>query len=160
VARRATDWVDTRLGLTIPVSGQFLSSLLSGLTQEELRGATIVRTILTLGVCSETVAGAWGNMVIDLAIGIVSREAFAAGVVPDPVVDRDTPARGWMWRTQRVISQNGVGGQVVFDVTADIRGARKVENGNVFIVANSSVLDGTTFVMTVRGMVRLLMKLP
>ena len=125
-----------------------------------LRGTTIIRTLLMLDLSSTSVAGAWGQQNIDLAIGITTREAFAAGVLPDPDTNVDKPVRGWMWRYNKTISQNGVGGQVIFPIFADIRGARKIENGKVFLIATNNPVVGTAFTIDVRGLIRMLVKLP
>ena len=157
---RPTDWVDTIIAPSAFASGlQTNASLVADLTAADLRGTTVVRTLVRLGLASSTVAGAWGVNRIDLAIGICSREAFAAGVFPDPNVGSEKPPRGWLWRTSVLASQNGSGGPIVTDVIADIRGGRKIENGVVYLVVNNSNFVGTTFSILVQGLVRLLIKL-
>ena len=157
---RATDWVDTRLNLEVPTDNQTIGSLVTGLAPLNLRGMTVIRTIIHIGMFSNSVAGAWGVQIVDLAIGIASQDAFAAGVVPDPKAAADKPPRGWMWRTEAVVSQNGTGTPVVTYIDADIRGARKVENGEVYLVVdNTGSGQGTTFQVNVRGIIRQLYKL-
>ena len=157
---RPTDWVDTQIDSTISRSGQVNKSLITGLAPEEMRGVTLIRTIISVSVCSSTVAGAWGLQRVDLAIGVTSQEAFAAGVLPDPKTASDKPSRGWVWRTQRLVEQNGASTRIVTHVMADIRGARKIENGELFIVIdNSAAVGGTSFGVAVVGLVRCLMKL-
>ncbi len=157
---RMTDWIDTRIGLSIVGNGQ-LNSRVDGMsTQVVQRGTTVIRTIIALDLLSETVAGVWGVQLADLAIGIVSREAYTAGILPDPDTNTDKPARGWMWRGSRAVTQNGSGGQFSIHLSADIRGARKVEDGVVFLmVANTNYL-GTAFNLRVVGLIRMLVKLP
>ena len=157
---RMTDWVDTIVGLTVTSGGQDQDSLMTGLAPLNLRGTTLIRTIISLGLSSQTVAGAYGTQRLDMAIGIASQEAFAATVLSDPVTPGDKPPRGWVWRHSMVVSQNGIGTNIVFPVIADIRGARKIENGEVFIIVNSTPLVGTSFPTFVNGLVRILMKLP
>ncbi len=157
---RQMDWIDTRIGLQAATGAQNNTDVDGGNTQVVQRGTTIIRTIISLDVYSISVAGAWGIQVVDLAIGVTDREAFSASVLPDPNQDTDKPARGWLWRTSVVVSQNGVGGQVLHPVRADIRGARKLDLGRAYIVMNNTTVLGTSFTAEVRGLVRVLMKLP
>ena len=47
---------------------------------------------------------------IDVGIGVVSAEAFVAGVVPDPQTQADSPTLGWLYRTRLVsVRQNASG---------------------------------------------------
>ena len=156
---RATDWVDTIVGNLAVTGSQANISLITGLDPSDMRGATVIRTLIRLNLASDTTAGAWGWGRVDMAIGISAQEAFTAGVLPDPNIDGDKPPRGWMWRDSVGVSQNGVGGQVVVPVRADIRGARKVENGEVYLIYTNTAVDGTTFSVRCHGLVRLLIKL-
>ena len=155
---RPTDWIDTRVNLEVPAANAASMSLMTGVAPVNMRGMTVIRTIIRVGLWSNTVAGAWGVQVLDMAIGIASQEAFAAGVLPDPSIATDKPARGWMWRTTQMVSQNGAGAPVVFTVEADIRGARKVENGEVYLVADNEIGTGTTFQVNIKGLIRQLYK--
>ena len=157
---RPTDWQDTILNLPA-TSGNSNSLALDGvLTAVDLRGTTLIRTIIRLNVQSATVAGAWGTQRLDLGIGIVSREAFTAGALPDPATAGDKPPRGWIWRDSIVVSQNGAqGNPVAVRIEADIRGARKVENGRLFLIGDNTPILGTTFSTQLTGLVRILMKL-
>jgi len=157
---RMTDWIDTVLALSIPTGGQANLSLITGAAPINMRGVTLIRTIINLNIISETTAGAWGIQQLDMAIGITSQEAFAAGTLPDPVTSGDKPSRGWIWRDSVGVSQNGVAGGVLVRVQQDIRGARKIENGELFIVCNSTARQGTTFQSQLFGVIRCLMKLP
>ena len=156
---RPTDWIDTRITLEVASGGQSIDSLMTGVAPVNMRGMTCIRTIIRLDAFSNSVAGAWGVQRLDLGIGIASQEAFAAGVVPDPSTATDKPPRGWMWRDAFMVSQNGVGGQIVHRIEADIRSARKVENGEVFIIADNLLGVGTSFQINVYGLVRQLYKL-
>ena len=156
---RQMDWIDTRVGLNIVDGAQGVTAIDGGSTQVVQRGTTIIRTIITLHVMSSTVAGAWGAHVVDLAIGITDREAFTAGVVPDPDSAVDKPARGWMWRTQMLVSQNGVSTPIVTTMHADVRGARKIDLGRAYLVVNSNLSAGTAFAVDIRGLIRTLVKL-
>ncbi len=156
---RPTDWVDTAVNLTVAAAGQTVISLITGLSPADMRGTTLIRTLVRLFFSSTTVAGAWGFQVAHIGIGITSQEAFAAGVVPDPSVSGDRPARGWVYRSALGVSQNGVAHPITFDLAADIRGARKIENGELFLAVDQIGLQGTSFATNVQGLVRVLMKL-
>ena len=124
-----------------------------------MRGMTLIRTIISVSAFSTTVAGAWGVQTVDIGIGVASQEAFAALVLPDPSSPVDKPPRGWIWKTNRIVSQNGAGGQVAYFIEADIRGARKVENGEVYVIVDNNFVTGTSFTVTLRGLIRTLYKL-
>jgi len=157
---RATDWIDTILNLAPAAGGGAASLSLDGvLTAADLRGATVIRTIVRLNVSSTSVAGAWGVQRVDMAIGIASREAFTATVFPDPGTGTERPPRGWIWRDDITVGQNGIGTPIVTRVVADLRASRKIENGRIFIIADNNDMDGTAFAVRLTGLVRLLIKL-
>ena len=160
MARRGTYWVDSRLSRTVANGGQDQVSLMGSGDLADFRGATLIRTIVRLNICSTTVAGAFGVQRASQGIGVASREAQVGGVVPDPDTADDAPARGWIWRNSRMIAQNGIGAVVVFDAYADIRAARKVDNGAVFLITENFAVTGTTFNLHVEGLIRLLFKAP
>jgi len=157
---RMTDWIDTLFQLQPASGAQANISLITGAAPINMRGVTLIRTIISIGICSQTVAGAYGAQAVDLAVGITSQEAFAATALPDPNAATDKPSRGWIWRTRRMVTQNSAGSPVHVDVIADMRGARKIENGELFLVVNNSAVVGTAFTVEVSGLVRVLMKLP
>ena len=157
---RRTDWVDTILNEVPTSGGQASDSLLGGLSEQDTRGLTLIRMILAFSLTSESIAGAYGIQSIDVGVGVVSQEAFAAGIFPDPVTASDKPPRGWIYRTNRAVAQNGAGSPIIQEVLADIRGARMVENGELVIIVNNSNIVGTSFTCRVRGLVRCLFKLP
>ncbi len=157
---RRTDWVDTIVDLTPASAGQDTVSLLSGLSAADMRGATLIRTILRLGIGSTSVAGVWGVQAVHIAIGIIAQEAFNAGAFPDPNAADDRPSRGWIYRTMVVATQNGAGARIEVVLEADIRGARKIEAGVLFVIAQNKALRGTAFTASVDGLIRVLYKLP
>ncbi len=157
---RATDWIDTLFDFGVATGAQSLLSLMSGVAPVNVRRQTLVRTLITLHAYSSTVAGAWGTQIVDMGIGITSQEAFAAGVVADPLTANDQPSRGWIYRTRRVVSQNGIGGKVIFEIMGDIRASRKLDDGECYLVTNNSTDQGTAFTVRVAGLIRQLWLLP
>jgi len=159
-SKRATDWIDSLLSASIASGAQSLLSLMTGVAPVNVRRQTLVRTLVMLSFQSESVAGAWGTQTLDVGIGITSQEAFAAGVVADPNSANDQPSRGWIYRTRKVVAQNGAGSPVMFDVTADIRSQRKLDDGECFLVVNNSAALGTAFSVRMSTLVRQLWLLP
>ena len=157
---RPTDWVDTVLSLSVTSGGQANVSLITGLAPADMRGATLIRTMIRMSMSSTTIAGAWGTTQMNMGIGITDQEAFAAGVLPDPNVSGDKPARGWVWRSAMGISQDNNGsGAIIFDERADVRGSRKIENGELYLIVHGEPITGTTFTTKVTGLIRILIKL-
>ncbi len=156
---RQTDWFDTSVGLGVATGAQGLQTLMAAVEPIAMRGLTVIRTIVTLGLFSTTVAGAWGVQRASIGIGVGSQDAFTAGVVPDPNTPVDKPPRGWLYKTTRMVEQNGSGAPVVMTVEADLRGARKVEHGILYLVVDNETVVGTTFTLQVHGLVRCLFKL-
>jgi len=159
MARRPTTWVDTIMSRALVNGGQQTQSLILEMSAGDKRQATVIRTIIQLSLHSSTVAGAWGVQRVDIGMGLASQESFTAGVVPDPNVATDKPIKGWMWRTSVLVSQNGIGTPITVPIVADVRGARKIEQGELYMVANSISVDGTTFTCSWDGLVRVLIKI-
>ena len=158
--RRASDWIDTTVDRGIASAAQDLFSLMTGVAPVNVRRQTLVRTLITLDLFSETVAGAWGVQQLDIGIGITSQEAFAAGVVADPVTANDQPSRGWIYRTRVAVAQNGIGGQVLYTLRADIRASRKLDDGECYMVVDNTSERGTAFTAHMTGLIRQLWLLP
>ena len=157
---RPTDWMDTRVNYSIASNTTGVAQGLSvQLVAADSARATVIRTIVRLFVQSESVAGAWGTQLVEFGIGIASQEAFSALVLPDPNVNTDKPARGWLWRTARMASQNGIGSEVIHEVAADIRGARKIENGELYLASTNEAVLGTAFTVRIIGLIRTLIKI-
>jgi len=155
---RPVDWQDTQVSEAVVSGAQGSIRVDGSVTDVVARRMTAIRTIISLDVFSTTVAGAWGVQECAIGIGVISREAFAAGVFPDPVEATDKPARGWLWRTHRALAQNGTGTQVVTHIEGDFRGARKLDAGLLLLIVNNTPLSGTAFPILLRGLVRVLFK--
>ncbi len=159
---RPTDWLDTIVGLA-PTSGGALQfqSLMGAVSNIEARRYTCVRTLVRLDLQSTTVAGAWGSNIVHIGIGVVSVAALAAGAasLPNPSIANDKPALGWLYRTTVVVAQNGIGTPVVFPITADVRGSRKIDRGDLVLMIDNVAHLGTTATIQCTGLIRCLMKL-
>jgi len=158
--RRASDWIDTLVRLDTATGAQSLLSLMTGVAPVNVRRQTLVRTLISLYLYSETVAGVWGTQIADVGIGITSQEAFAANVVSDPNSAGDQPSRGWIYRTRVLVEQNGPNAPIAKMLQADIRAARKLDDGECFLVVNNGGDSGTAFTVIATGIVRQLWLLP
>ena len=160
MVRRASDWIDTLFDFSLATGAQNLSILMTGVAPINVRRQTLIRTIIRLSLVSTTTAGAWGTQLLDIGIGITSQEAFAVGVVADPLTANDQPSRGWIYRTRKLCAQNGIGAVILYEVTADIRASRKLDDGECYLVVNNTTDRGTAFTVGVAGLIRQLWLLP
>ena len=87
---------------------------------------------------------------IDMGIQVVTEPAFsAAGAsLPDPRVEADAPARGWLWRESAVIIFHNLnadekGPYHYPEVAFDIRAMRKVDRGRLVFTMVKTAEDGT-----------------
>ena len=156
---RRSMWHDSPLSMSVTSGAQNEEDLWSE-TDADMRGHTVVRVIINVDLASTTVSGAWGTQLVDLGIGMISTEAIGASVFPDPNIDSERPQGGWMYRTRRIVAQNGTGTPVVYTVGADIRSARKVDQVKLFLIVNNNVNRGTSFAIDVSGMIRVLSLMP
>ena len=158
--RRKTRWVDTLVSNGVLNAGQVLVDLLAAISVGDLRGLTVTRMIVSLWMSPAIpLAAGDGRQSLDVGVGVTSLEAFTAGVVSDPNVATDEPARGWLWRDRAVVHDDGTNLLVPTRVQGDFRGQRRIEGGKLFIVFNNGALQGATFTVQVQGIVRCLLLL-
>ena len=81
-----------------------MDDLSSQIPADERKGFTLLRTIIDL-TCLLSAAGTGG--IVSMGIALVSLEAAAAAVFPNPE-DDDDYGQGWIWRTKRVIAATNV----------------------------------------------------
>ena len=117
-------------------------------------GLTVVRTIVSLSFVPPT-AVSDGQVDIFAGIGVVSQEGFVSSVVPDADIQGDRPPRGWLYRDMRiVIGAASMVTVVAQRMAADVRGSRKVDNGELILVLDAVNVDGTTFGVLTEGIIR------
>ena len=155
--RRQRVWSDLLLATGIADGGQALDTLLGNVTENEAVGSTLVRLVLHLKFTVASVGSVVGEQALDIGVGVASQEAFAAGTVPDPNVSLEYPQRGWVW-VDRFWVRDSTARDSVFEpeVTVDIRSARRIDRGVVYLVANNTSQFGTGFIVRMSGRVRLL----
>jgi len=160
--RRRTQWIDTNVNVNVSEGAAGVPADLDGnLSVADSQGLTLTRMIIDLSTSSATVAGAWGIQRLAIGMGMASREAFTASVLPSPESPTEEPARGWVWRTNVLVGQNGTGGAVLGPrIMADVRAQRRLDSGRFFIKLNNTDILGTGFDVRVVGMIRSLFLLP
>ncbi len=159
MARKA-QWVDTLMDAPVTTGGQLAFTLMGGMAPVDSRGLTATRTIVGLSLVPPT-AVSDGVQIVSLGIGVFSQEAFVAGIFPDPNDSNDRPPRGWLWRDRIAVpgAASMVGGQLI-RLSSDVRGMRKVDDGELALIVNNDAGDGTTFSVQVIGIVRIVFLLP
>ena len=158
---RPTAWGDTLMSVLIPSAAQMSPlNLLSALTPSDT--ITVARLIIHLTVVPANLATAGqATQLVDIGIGVAAAEAFNAGVLPDPNVAGDVPARGWLYADRLVCAHESPSGTLEWghysEVRLDLRASRKVDRGILYIVANNSFLEGgASFSVRLIGRVRAL----
>ncbi len=152
-------WADTSVDMTMASGGgKDRQSLTTELTAAEARYTqmTLLRTIIGLDIAYAVHDSGEGSQGVSLGIGVVTQEAFAATVLPDPETSTDFPIRGWIWRYKTRIFGFAADQPAVYSrrVDLDLRSQRKLENGEVFINGHNGDFEGTASTVRVWGLVR------
>jgi len=121
-------------------------------------GMTIMRTILCLDVAHLIPDSGEGIQNVAMGIGITGADAFASNVVADPEIDADFPMGGWVFRCRVRTYGFAADSPSVYNrvIERDLRGKRKVNNGEVFWVTSNLPEQGTPSTIVVHGIVRML----
>ena len=160
--RRSTIWVDTIDTITMAsgISGSKLS-LLNNLDADARRGATLTRMIMCYSFFPTIIANESGDQMLDIGVGVASKEAFDAGALSEPESEQEHPMTGWVYRCRHVAGNRadlGYNGRI--DVQRDIRAQRKLDTGDLFMVTSNTALSGTASSMRMVFIIRCLLKLP
>ena len=151
-------WADTAVGGIVGAT-PLIQDLLTSLTPSDtITAARLVGSIYMMGVDPESVRN--GLVSIDIGIGVAAEEAFVAAVLPDPDVNAEAPARGWLYKTRSHVYEQNVGGSIQHAVPGivmfDIRTMRKVDRGRLYITFKANLVEGTDFDIRMSGLVRAL----
>ena len=116
----------------------------------------MVRTIVGLDIGALVHDAGEGSARVDCGIGVTSQEAFAAGVLSDPDIATDHPTRGWVWRAGYRTFSFAADQPEVYSARADkdLRAKRKLDNGEMFFVANVQGIEGVTAAQQLEGWIR------
>ncbi len=156
---RQSFWDDTLLNTDV-ASGAQVGTLLTATPGGQSEGFTLVRTIITLSFTPSTVLANDGAQAVDLGIGLITKEAQAAGVFPDSNTNTEQPMGDWVWRTREVLTGDNSVMLRRIRVHANIKAGRKLAAGVFVLVANNSPLVGTAFTAKVVGVIRMLILRP
>ncbi len=101
-----------------------------------------------------------GVQALDVGIGVLEQDAFAADITPDPNVAADQTVRGWVWRDRIAVVDNASPEAVrANEVRMDLRGQRRIGDGELALMTVNSPISGTTFSILVVGLIRCLFKM-
>jgi len=151
-------WIDTHLNMSMASGAQDLVSLMTGVSSAQTRfdRMTLLRTIVGIDVAYTVHDSGEGSQNVAIGVGIASQEAFAAGTVSDPNSATDFPTRGWVWKWRGRIFGFAADQPAIMSrrIDIDLRGMRKLENGEAFIVANNDPNEGTATAIEITGLLR------
>ena len=154
-------WFDTLLNDAVASAAQEVIGMGppgASVTERRVQRYTLIRSILSFDIMPTVRDSGEGDQLVTLGMGVVSTESAAAGNVPDPETPTDYPIRGWVWRNRYRIYASAVDDQNVdhVRVEVDLRGKRKIENGEMVLITKNSSNQGTATVVTLSGIIRLL----
>jgi len=151
-------WEDTFINEDTPSGADDLQTLVGGLSEDERRGMTVVRTLIDLWLTPTISSGVVGSMTMNLGIGVCNAQAFAAGSasLPSPSINSERPPRGWIWRAGIAIMDDATTVPTHSRVTADVRSKRKVDAGVLYIHMDAILRTGTPFNVKTTGLIRTL----
>jgi len=155
VANRRRQWQDFVITESIANAAQASEVLLDG-DVDDTKGMTLVRMIIRLDLVAATPGLDNSDLQgVALGIGMISGEAIASAVFPEPGVGVDHPLTGWLWRTRHVVGENN---QIVHapKIDVDVRAKRKVMYGSPVLIINNDTLFGTAFTVEAIGIIRML----
>ena len=152
--RRRRAWSDTRFaGLVATPGTQFPGDLLLTLTPADTK--TVTRIILEMMFFSVNV-DTQREFSVDLGVGVVSREAFDLGTLPDPNTVGDYPQQGWLYVATKPVVFVPSAWQHPAIFQADLKAQRKVDRGVLYMSFTQNVIVGTSANLRVYGRVRAL----
>ena len=154
-------WADTLFNQTILSPGSMTNQNLLA-NAPTIDTITAVRIIGHVQVFPQDASlNVQAQQQVTLGIGVSSVEAFAANALPLPDNDTQYPPRGWLYLGARSLAfQNsstfGVEDYDYPEFTFDIRSARKVDKGILFLSMRNNSMFGTAMIVRVSGLVRVL----
>ncbi len=156
---RSSYWDDSLINLN-PVSGGQANALLSATPGGISEGFTVVRCIVTLYAAHFSTPLNDGGQYLDLGVGLVTKEAEAARVFPDPNTNTEALIGDWMWRSRVLVLQDAATMLRPMRIGGDFRSGRKLASGVLVLVVNNTPTIGTAFTVKVGGAVRMLILRP
>ncbi len=155
---RLSLWDDTLVNLSVASGGQEVAILtLTPGAQSE--GFTMVRCLVHLAITPASPLND-GSQMVDLGIGLASKEAVALEALPDSNTTTDQPIHDWVWRQRCLVLRDNADQVEPIMCIGDFRGGRKLGGGQLFLIANNTPLFGTAFTTHIVGLVRCLLLRP
>ena len=162
-SNRPRAWADININDTILASDGLMSPPLDLLANAPSSDTiTAVRLIGFIQVLPQDASlNVQAQQRVTVGIGVTSLEAFTAAVLPDPGVDNEFPPRGWLYKATRVLAfQNsstfGVEDYVYPSFNFDVRAARRIDKGVLFLAIQNRDIFGTPMIVRVTGLIRAL----
>jgi len=153
-------WVDLPQSTQIATGAKSEVDLLVGLTANESRsGITVMRIILMWALAALVHDSGEGSQIVTMGIGIASQEAFAAGALADPETTDDFPTGGWLFRGRARTIAFAADQPAFYErvVERDLRAKRRLNNGVLYQSITNTADQGSTHVVQVAGMTRVLL---
>ena len=159
--KRRTAWDDEVVGVDVVSAGNSDQELLASVTDIDKRGCTIVRVLAHLWMTPAAGTVVNGTQRLWFGLQLVSEEARTAGVLPDPDQQTDYPILGWMYRDVFVVTSNSTQEFRVAptELRVDLRSQRKIDRAAIVMSIRNRAGSGTSFTVSVQGVVRTLYKL-
>ncbi len=157
--RRRRAWVDFIFNLSLADGAALQSQDILFDMADAFTTVTVARLIGQITITPDDPdAAITGAMRVVQGIGVVSAEAHAGNVVPNPSVTTEFPALGWLWRDLSVTQKQNASGTMEswsypvmkFDLGAN----RKVDRGILFYTADSTTVTGSGFTVRITGLIR------
>ncbi len=161
MVKRSLAWADViQNALGVSATGSIKTDLLANVSNpvDTLTAARSVGDIMVYYDPTSAVVDSAQH--IDIGIGVVSLEAFTAGLasMPDPS-KAEYPPRGWLYTASGVTWQTTTAEGVMMHPLRfqwDIRAMRKIDKGVPFMLLVSSIAKGAGVTTLVSGRVRTL----
>jgi len=154
--KRAVQWKDRIVDLTLAAAAQNLFNLTSGIPDDQKKGRTIVRLLIDLKANLAT-AGTGG--LLSMGIYLIEQDAFSAAAAADP--DGDTVQPGWMWRWHgSVFSSVTNDAAQRTSLVFDIRARRKLMGEEIDLIMVTNWSAGASGPVNIDGLVRTLWMIP
>ena len=162
-AARRTAWDDELVNTVVVNGGTTVAiRLMNNVADAEKRGCTVVRMIMGVDLLAEPPGVVSSTQRFTMGVGMISDDAFAGSVFPDPDTDSDFPVNGWMHRSVHSIRDELLATGVIATVRVDrdIRSQRKVERSTLALFVQNTNTEGAGNSIRITGLVRVLYKLP
>ena len=158
-----TLWIDTLIATAVGSGGQIvlpLSAVGLSTVERRLTQNTLLRTIVRMDLAATVRDSGEGDNIVDMGIALLTIESSGATAgAPDPSSQGDFPAMPWVWRSRYRVYASAVDDQNVdiIRIDLDLRGRRKIGNGQLHLIVDNTPNQGTAVSVTPVGLIRTLL---